>query len=545
MVMADANWRDAARRALLRPVAALAMSAFLITLTFTAGIERGLHQKVAFGPESEQVAIAVALSESLYGLKLGYIGYGSVLTKLREVWNRGAKGPHDPLLAVNSSNGDLMNEALRAAASLGPQELGYISQRTLVTTYYDDMGQVDYNKIAYRLFGLKIEAGYYLFFTLLGTSALLFVIAHRSSPYGLALLMCVLFAFYVELHLAVFSISVPTFFGMRHSSALGLVPMWHLVMLIVRRRRMTVTDALAATLQIAILMLAWRIRAATAWMLVFIVAAAGLAASVHWRRAQYRSLRALARGIAVWPLVLLVATAALSIAEWRRSLHPIYATDDVTPQHYTWHSAYLGFHLAPQMLPPRVQEMLAKYGGGDALGDFGARDYADRMRILPFTTERAHKIPGYHSGITGEIKPRFHDILMRAAVLEAVQRAPLDATVLYLYVKPVAIVRTLATAFPEERTWVWLLLAGGVMVCAWLATVGDRDRLVGLVALSGLAVGLAALPNLWAYPGLHAMIDVILSLVAFVPVALGAAAAGGLLAWRRRASAGSHATVQP
>src|ERR1700730_10869357 len=217
---------------ILRPAVAALLAAFIIALTALTGIARGMDHKVSWGPTSEQNAISIALSESVYGLHLGYVGLSSVENKLVEIWNRGVKEPNDPSMIENSSNAELMNEALRAAASLGPQTIGYLSDQTLVTTWYDDMGEVDFFKLAFRLFGLQIQSYYYLFFAILAFSAIVFILTYHDDSYALVTLLCTLFAFYVELHLNAFSANTPTFPGMRHGSTLALVPMWYFIFLL-------------------------------------------------------------------------------------------------------------------------------------------------------------------------------------------------------------------------------------------------------------------------------------------------------------------------
>src|SRR4051812_14697309 len=155
------------------PIITACLAALIIGITFQAGVKRGMDHVTTYGPESEQTAISVALSDNVYKLRRGYVAYATVHNKLLEVWNRGVTSPSDPLLIKNTSDRELMNEAITAAASLGPQSGGFISDRTLITTIYDDQGYVDYVKLAFRLFGLRIESMYYTFFALIGLSSLI------------------------------------------------------------------------------------------------------------------------------------------------------------------------------------------------------------------------------------------------------------------------------------------------------------------------------------------------------------------------------------
>jgi hypothetical protein len=103
-----------------RPLAvfllALCLATTCLLLVFFEGLRRGMDHVTMFGPENEQAAIAIALSDLVYNLNEGYVGYASVFQKLVEVWNRGAKSGHDPILIENGSDRQLLNEAINAAA---------------------------------------------------------------------------------------------------------------------------------------------------------------------------------------------------------------------------------------------------------------------------------------------------------------------------------------------------------------------------------------------------------------------------------------------
>jgi hypothetical protein len=152
---------------------ALALAAAIIALIFAGGLRLGMDHETAFGPESEQNEIAIALSETVYGLHLGYIGFATVHDKLVEIWN-GGLDRYDPKLVENCADRDLLNKAIIEASSLGPQTVGYIGDRTLVTGFYDDLGYVDYVKLSFALFGRQVESIYYTFFVLLSFSTIKF-----------------------------------------------------------------------------------------------------------------------------------------------------------------------------------------------------------------------------------------------------------------------------------------------------------------------------------------------------------------------------------
>jgi hypothetical protein len=84
--------RQAQAAFILPALAAIA----IIVLVFVGGLRRGVDPVTMFGPENEQGAIAIALSDVTYHLNAGYLGYATVRDKLVEIWNRGARNGQDP-----------------------------------------------------------------------------------------------------------------------------------------------------------------------------------------------------------------------------------------------------------------------------------------------------------------------------------------------------------------------------------------------------------------------------------------------------------------
>src|SRR5580704_11659811 len=104
----------------------------------------------------------------------------------------------------NCADRDLLNKAIIDASSLGPQTVGYIGDRTLVTGFYDDLGYVDYVKLSFALFGRQVESIYYTFFVLLSFSTIVFIITFGFRVDALAVLLCTLIAFVIEMRTAIF-----------------------------------------------------------------------------------------------------------------------------------------------------------------------------------------------------------------------------------------------------------------------------------------------------------------------------------------------------
>ena len=62
----------------------LVLAFSIISIVFVGGQNRGMDHKVEVYP-NDQLAIAIALSDVVYHLDAGYLGYATVLAKLQEV----------------------------------------------------------------------------------------------------------------------------------------------------------------------------------------------------------------------------------------------------------------------------------------------------------------------------------------------------------------------------------------------------------------------------------------------------------------------------
>jgi hypothetical protein len=559
---------SAARAANHRLVIAIVLAAFIIGLTMSAAIRRGMDHAVMIG-QGDQTAIAIALSDSVYKVRLGYVGLKKVFDTIQSYWNRDASRWADlEQLKKNFHDAELLNAGIRAAASLGPQTPGYLHDGELITTYYDDMGEVDYVSLAFRLFGLKVQSMLYLYFTLLGLSTLIFILTFRDKIFALCLLFTVLFAYYVELYLSFFEpVAVSTYWGMRHSSTLCLVPMLHFAFLLLWKRKLSLAVGVGAVIQLAILILAWRIRSSVAWVLVFLPALAiALALLDSWPRsgkpglgwwgtlrhyvlsfpgsamAVVRSWRTVARRTLAWPLVLVLLGVLANNIYNRATVHPIYHADDVMPQHGIWHSVHLGIgHYIPDVLSPRIYNVLQSQGMTEELTLWGVRDYLDQVHFIPWNGKHEHipLAPGYFSPWHGlGLKINWQERLMRYMYWERVKAHPVRFLEFYAGMPP-EVIRTLAYPFAQAPTaaWQWLTAAAAAAVFVILLGLA-RDEAIGdgfkVLGVGAAAIATATLPNMISYVAFYAMADSMLMITAFMAAAIGISAYAVVRAWPRR-----------
>jgi hypothetical protein len=528
----------------LRTALVIALAVLVMGLTISDAKQRGLHHRVMVSP-SEQTAIAIALSETVYGLNLGYVGYRNVFNTLQAYWNKG-----DPslwsdysILTKNFGDKQLLNEGIQAAATLGPQKAGYFTDGSLITTIYDDQGEVDFYKIAFKLFGMKIQSAFYLFFLLLGMSAIVFILTFRNNVYALCALLCTLLGFYQELNLAVFDqIAGPTFFGMRHSSTLGLIPMWYFSFLLVFPRKLSVKIFAGAVLQTAILILAFRIRGSVAWVFIFLFLLTSFLVLVRsWPKGlkglgtwmtPIRSWAAwgqtwpiLLRDTLCWPIMVLIFALLANATYSQISRHLIYSTDDVIPYHGVWWTGVNALYFdRPQVFEDRV-----KNTGGTPEGWWHLRDYYDRIRLIPWdgAYEMTNNPPSILSPWTsGQLKYRLVDDTMKKIYVEAFTKKPLVSAEYYLIEQPKHITRQLLLPFKNANgnKWLWMTFLGSILTFSLTLLLNDKksssppDKII-LLSLGAFLI--SWLPGLWAYSQAATIPDAILLFVSSIPLIIG------------------------
>ena len=380
-----------------------------------------------------------------------------------------------------------------------------------------------------------------MYFLVLTLSSVVFLLVFWRNIYALIVLLAALLAYFLELHVALFNESMPTFPGMRHGSTLALIPMWYFVFLV--GRKISLGAFLGALIQLAIFILAWRIRGSAAWMFVFIAIVSLTAAGYTWFR-QGREARAwplLLRGMLAWPLILLLAGVVANSAYMRIALHQVYFTDDILPYHGAWHSAYLGFFPIPEVVNPYAAELFRK-GQADAAGQFGGLGYVKETHFMDWKEghlkEGSFELPiPYLSPLTAGPKIRLHDDVMRRLVIETILKNPGKMLWLYGYYKPWYTVQIVKAVFVEapDRQWLWFILAGAGVLFALLVMSPKELSAAGvgkIVVLGSGAAMIAALPNLWAYAGRHTSADLVLTLLTVAPLLLATLGAAVWIACR-------------
>jgi len=505
----------------LTPIVTAILAVLIIARIFQVGLYRGMDHVVAFGPEIDQIPIVIALSDVVYHLDAGYVGHASVYKALADVWNGGAVLATDPIFQQTRTDRRVLNAAIAAASSLGPQETGFISDGRLMTAVYEDLGYVDFVKLGFRLFGLNIESRYYMFFVVLSLSAAAFLVAFRAQVTAQVILLCVLFAFYVEIQTGIFEmhLSMPSLSEAHHLSALALLPMWHLSLALVYRQRLSAATFLTSLVQVAILSLAVATRRSAGWTVLYLTALALVLGVAAWRRRPQGAppWATFVRESARWPLIVALGGLFVHGQYVNARLHPVYFTDDVLPYHSGWHNAVLGLiRYDPAWYTEIDSEHRHVTASPDHDGIMLALDYVKKAHFIATDA-------GYFSPWTGTVKHALHDRIMKRVFWSMIFSHPLRASRIYLEAKPRETGRLLWQLLRNIRPTIWLLLVIEPFLLCGLVFASrawpEVDE-AGAALLAAAAAAFAALPNLWAYPLPHAVGDLLLSVVILIQVAV-------------------------
>jgi hypothetical protein len=381
-----------------------------------------------------------------------------------------------------------------------------------------------------------------MFFFLIGVSAMIFILTFRNNVYALGVLLCTLFALYLELYLAFFDPTAnPSFFGMRNSSMLGLVSMWYFTFLLIFPRKLSPALIAGAIVELAILILAWRIRGSVAWVFMFLFLLSAVLGVLrlwppraerdrrHWVGswlAWGRSWPLLPHEALRWPVVLVLVGLLANGIYNQQSRHLIYSTDDVIPEHGVWWSAVVGLYDAnPRIFEPRVE-----WTPGTPEGWWFLRDYFDRMHLIPWSGSyqmSVDDVPGLLSPWTaGGLKYRLADKAFERIFFEAVSRNPVGAFRAFWLDKVSGFLHEFASVFKNSpsNAWILLIVAAGIGVFAFVSLLQDDEPFGSLgkvILVSAGALSAAALPNLLTIQTVHAMADMITLSISFASMMLG------------------------
>jgi hypothetical protein len=487
---------------------------------------------------------------------VGSQAWGRVATAIASVFTTAQQGVSgypvsDCIFSELMKRGFTTNPAMLAPLELtAPDNLraGHVLDRILQSTWRDlpvlptcpvrgfgadDIGYVDFARIAFWLFGVHIRAFYYLFFLIFGATLCLAVLERRNDRPGQIFLLATAALFYA----VCFHTTQLSYEGLGHGNMLnprfivvfGLVPTLHLLLIAAERPPLTLSRLSVVAAQAVVVFFALHVRGTGAWY----VAALGIAALAtvafggSGEREGRRSLKWIERLRSAWPSLLAIGIVIAGTSVVSLSLHPVYRQQGWLQHHALWHSIYYSLQYHPRFVE-RFGAM-HNYADGDNMPHQGAAAY---LRAHPEENSPDLYFPG-----TATLTYSAMESIVRRAFLAMVRQHPEFVFETFFVLKPqmywADLKKESRAAWRGSTRWqrapfCIALLAAGIAVArdrsAW-----SRYRRFALV-LSGGTIASLGIPFL-TLPAAYATPESIMAVqVAGIALAILAVAALGRLA---------------
>jgi hypothetical protein len=456
--------------------------------TFRAGIDRGMDQMVTWEGYGRILnAISAVMTEQRF--RQG--GYALSDCIHNELERRGLTSDHEITKRIGVSFPqnlrapflDKVLEDMEHDLSKLPDQCA----QAIRGLGADDVGYVDFAKLAFYLFGAHIRAFYYLFFLIYGLTLFVALIERHRDPMGQIILLSAAGLVYVSCYYSNFLLlAEPSGSGNmvnpRFMPVLALIPGIHLLLILVDKAAPNWWRVAIVLFQSSVIFFAIHIRASAIWWIPVLLLAAvvlflltlkgGKGRPEGWRAKAYRGL------VAQWPALvsIVVILGSLQLVVW--SLHPIYREGGWLSYHAVWHSIYysLQFH-------PNYVEKYSAYHEGkeeDEMPIAGAlaylKEHPEEDKPELFITGRSLKYSAMER-------------LVRLAFFEFLRRDPWFVFETFVIVKPKFIwdtfVDTTVTEWKHARWRACLLFFAAIALIGGMAARQpvEMERLSRLAAV--------------------------------------------------------------
>jgi hypothetical protein len=535
---------------------ACSIASVLIALSgFGYGVHHRFQHWMTEAIEYQNVKLGAAITEHVYGLSLGRTSHQQVWRALQEggftihkefLDRLGTKFPD------NLSNANILNNGLKRAATLEklrePREL----VKDIKPVEPDDLGMADYYQLAFKLFGLKIQSFFKLYYLIYFISLFVFLACYWRRLEATAALLLVVGGHFFILAFLVGGVPKESLFGVatpynqRFVSVLGVISALHLALMLLWPPRRSAMNVAALVLQTAILFFVFTLRRSALWELLWVVALpiAYLGIGALWKLAASRRWlvsgpppEAMRQGL-TWAAVGFVGCAyVFSLINDSRNNAVYRFSDEFLTEHMVWTSTYLGLSMHPDWTQRFGKYLIGP--NGIATGDEIPFVAADKWLRENYGLEVKYII----SDVWG-VRYRTLERIMKEALVDFVRRNRRYTLELQLYYKP----RIYFSHFIRWNrslidTWPWwglLAFASTVGLFGYACVLLGRANLAALYQITALLIcgaALAALPAMLIFPSHSTMGDQVLML----NVALIAAAGTIVARVARRRALGSGA----
>jgi hypothetical protein len=325
-------------RTLAFPAAILLLLALNMWLSYSFGHARMMYDNPIY---RWRESVAIALSKMHDPPAKGYLAYGSVQKYLTEHGLGLMNGEANPLPSWPELRALIYDPERIEGLFRNAETVAVDGSLPPVRIEGNELGLVDYYYWAFKLFGINLVGLWLLYFIILCISILLFFLTFRGSHFCMLLLL-----FYLSGHAFMVEYAniggIQTVHNSRVFPVFGLLAPNHMLLLIMRRERLTLAMGLMAAGQTFILCFMIFCRIQATWQALLIVTA-GLFAIPYralWHGLRNRAMFAYGKVIIrlIWPAPVVVAGLV------GLSLYAIAIPDALyratTTTHVFWHPLY-------------------------------------------------------------------------------------------------------------------------------------------------------------------------------------------------------------
>jgi hypothetical protein len=418
----------------------------------------------------------------------------------------------------NLRDPNVINRAMEAASKLGDLKPDQsLNPRRMLLAENEDVGVIDFYKLSFRLFGLKVQGFFWTYLIILALSYGLAVIAYWRRPTAILFFNCFLFAHfctvaYVGIAYVDPDLNLSAIHNSRFMSVLALIPTLHLLLALMKPPRASITAVLAAAVQILLLMFIVTIRGAAsiyvAGLLCLVLYRVWIECRLGWRG---KPFAAMVKSCLIWPVVVVVTGIGAFNLYRSAELNPAYTViDEYHPNHYLWHSMIIGLTVnqnSDQWFRDEYQT-----GWGDHLPSAFMDKYLKKYGLD-------------HTYVNDAFGGRFntYENLNRVTFFEFVKTYPGYTLRIMLIDKPLYFIYLLIyylSGFVINATC-WVLGAGAIIVASiavWLSSHRHCIEPTNTILPIGFVGALSFTPMVLFYAAPHIMGDAIYGAAAMAAV---------------------------
>ena len=218
----------------------------------------------------------------------------------------------------------------------------------------DDKGDFDFVRLAFYLFGVRIQSIFYAFFLVLFIGVVVYILDYFKSPSRLILLLFFLLSLYITVFITNLTDQLQNLTDIRFFDVLSVVPLFHLMLVLLDRRSACIRSLRFALVQTLLMIFVYHVRSSSMWQLMCFFLLTGVISYRYWKESSSldsesglgRFRRTMIR--CGWPAALMIMGVISLRVYQRTNYNPDYFTEGY-PRHTFWHNAFMGFACHPQL----------------------------------------------------------------------------------------------------------------------------------------------------------------------------------------------------